>query len=107
MRRVTITSRSGETLAEGTEPHEVLQLEGNWYFEPDCVNGGALELTARTFTCPNKGVCFYVDYVGFEGRIHDVAWVYQEPKAGYKQIAGRYGFYGNDKAGTYPRVQPI
>ncbi len=107
MRKVTITSRSGETLAEGAEPDDVLQLEGNWYFAPAQVNGGALEVTARTYSCPYKGICFWVDYVGFEGRIHDVAWVYREPKPGYEKIAGRYGFYANDRAGTYPRVKPI
>jgi uncharacterized protein (DUF427 family) len=106
MRKVTITSRSGEVLAQGAEPEEVLHLEGNWYFDPARVNAQALEVTERTYTCPYKGICFWVDYVGFEGRIHEVAWVYREPMAGYEKIAGRYGFYSNDRAGTYARVQP-
>ncbi len=106
MRRVTITSRSGEQLADGAEPEQVFELEGNWYFIPEAVNAAALERTPRTYTCPYKGTCYWVDYVGDEGRIHDVAWVYDEPKPGYERIKSRYGFYGNDRAGTYARVRP-
>jgi uncharacterized protein (DUF427 family) len=106
MKRVTITSRSGETLAAATEPEGVLELEGNWYFDPSAVNASVLEVTSRIYTCPYKGTCNWVDYVGWEGRIHDVAWVYPSPKSGYERIAGRYGFYATDRAGTYARVQP-
>lgn len=107
MRSVTITSRSGEQLAAGTEPDEVLELEGNWYFDPAGVNHAALEVTGRTYTSPYKGTCNWVDYVGEEGRINDVAWVYGRPLAGYEQIAERYAFYANDRAGTYARVRDL
>lgn len=106
MRNVTITSRSGERLASGTEPDEVFELEGNWYFDPGAVNASALEVTSRTYTCPYKGICNWVDYVGEEGRIPNVAWVYEGIKPGYERIRGRYGFYSSDRAGTYARVRP-
>ena len=106
MRIVTITSSSGETLASGTEPEEVFELEGNWYFDPARVNAAALDVTERTYTCPYKGTCRWVDFVGEEGRIPQVAWVYRDPLPGYERIDGRYGFYGSSRAGTFARVKP-
>jgi uncharacterized protein (DUF427 family) len=107
MRHVTITTRSGEKLAEGSEPDEVFELEGNWYFDPGRVAHEPLHVTQRTYTCPYKGTCNWVDYEGFEGHIRDVAWVYPEAMEGYERIAGRYGFYPDGRAGTYARVRQV
>ena len=38
-------------------------------------------------------------YRSTNGASH-VAWVYPEPKAGYEQIKGRYGFYAGKRGGT-------
>ncbi|MBA2564716.1 MAG: DUF427 domain-containing protein [Gemmatimonadetes bacterium] len=105
MRNVTITSSSGQQLASGSEPEAVLNLEGNWYFQPSRVDTSVLEVTERTYTCPYKGTCRWVDYVGEEGRIPEVAWIYDSPKPGYEPIGGRYGFYGSPRSGTFARVK--
>ena len=107
MRKVTITSSSGERLASGQEPEEVLELEGNWYFDPACVNAAVLDVTSRIYRCPYKGTCNWVDYVGEEGRIPEVAWIYGDPLPGYERIKDRYGLYGTPRAGTYGRVEEI
>jgi uncharacterized protein (DUF427 family) len=105
MRRVTIESESGAELASGVEPEDVFQLEGNWYFDPARVNSAALAVTERTYTCPYKGTCHWVDYVGPGGSARDVAWVYGDPKPGYEKIRGRFGFYPARRAATVARVE--
>ncbi|MFN2433263.1 MAG: DUF427 domain-containing protein [Gemmatimonadota bacterium] len=107
MRRVRIVSSSGVELAAASESDAgVLELGGNWYFEPSRVNADSLEVTSSTYACPNKGTCRWVDYVGEEGRIPQVAWICVDPLPGYEAIRGRYGFYPTTRAGTMARVQP-
>ena len=66
---VTIREKdSGGVLAQGAHPDDVIKYEGNWYFRPEAVARGALRVTERTYTCPHKGVCFWVDYAGPDGR---------------------------------------
>lgn len=80
---------------------DALRFEGNFYFAPGDVSADVLKLTDRTYTCPYKGTCNWVDFVAADGRVvKDVAWVYPTPKPGHEQIAGRYGFYSGRRAGT-------
>ena len=77
------------------------KYEGNWYFDPAAVRSDVLRITERSSTCPHKGTCNWVDYVGPDGRtVKDVAWVYPEVKAGHELIRGRYGFYAGSRGGT-------
>ena len=46
---------------------EVIGYEGNLYFQPEAVNQAALRVTDRTYTCPYKGTCNWVDYQGADG----------------------------------------
>ena len=56
-----------------------------------------LSVTERTYTCPVKGTCNGVDYIGPDGRtVKDVAWVYPAVKAGHELIKGRFGFYAGN-----------
>jgi uncharacterized protein (DUF427 family) len=92
---------SGVALAAADEGPKLAKYEGNWYFDPAAVNAGILRITERTYTCPVKGTCNWVDYVGSDGRtIKDVAWVYPAVKAGHELIKGRYGFYAGKRGGT-------
>ena len=93
---------SGTVLAEAGEAGEgFVKYEGNLYFAPDAVKSDVLKLTERTYTCPSKGVCHWVDYMGGDGRtVRDVAWVYASPKPGHDAIQGRYGFYAGARGGT-------
>ncbi len=99
---VTIKERaSGATLAQGEEGADVVRYEGNWYFRPEAVQDGCLSVTERTYTCPSKGTCHWVDFDGPDGtKARDVAWVYAEPKPGHEIIRGRYGFYAGARGAT-------
>jgi uncharacterized protein (DUF427 family) len=92
---------SGTALAESEEGPSLAKYEGNWYFDPAAVRTGVLRVTDRTYTCPYKGTCNWVDYVGPDGRtVRDVAWVYPEVKPGHELIRGRYGFYAGSRGTT-------
>jgi uncharacterized protein (DUF427 family) len=94
-------NQSGVILAEGEVGEGLVKYEGNWYFAPGMVDQGVLRLTERTYTCPYKGTCHWVDYVDPDGReVRDVAWVYPEVKPGHETIKGRYGFYAGTRGAT-------
>jgi len=99
---ITIREKdSGAALAQADEGQRLVKYEGNWYFEPSAVEEKLLKVTDRTYTCPYKGTCNWVDYVGPDGRtVKDVAWVYPAPKPGHEVIKGRYGFYAGTRGPT-------
>ena len=99
---ITIREKgSGSVLARADEGTGVVSYEGNWYFDPAAVDQGALTVTPRTYTCPYKGTCNWVDFTGPDGRtVRDVAWVYPSPKPGHEVIKGRYGFYAGTRGAT-------
>jgi uncharacterized protein (DUF427 family) len=93
---------SGAVLAEADDPAQaVLPYEANLYFAPEAVKTDLLRVTERTYICPYKGTCQWVDYVGPDGRtVRDVAWVYPQTKPGHEAIRGRYGFYAGARGPT-------
>jgi uncharacterized protein (DUF427 family) len=94
-------ARSGTVLAQGELGDEVIGYEGNLYFQPAAVNQGVLRMTERTYTCPFKGTCNWVDYQGSDGTVvQDVAWVYPRVKPGHELIQGRFGFHAGDSGAT-------
>jgi uncharacterized protein (DUF427 family) len=94
-------ARTGIELARGGEGVEVVGYEGNLYFTPTTVNQQVLLVTERTYTCPYKGTCNWVDFVGPDGGIvSDVAWVYPQVKPGHEVIRGRFGFYAGVRRAT-------
>jgi uncharacterized protein (DUF427 family) len=99
---ITIREKgSGATLARGETNEQVLTYESNLYFAPESVERGVLRVTPRTYTCPFKGTCNWVDYVGPDGTtVADVAWVYPAPKPGHEAIKDRYGFYAGSRGPT-------
>ena len=99
---ITIREKdSGTALAEAEEGPSLAKYEGNWYFEPAAVRSDVLRITERTYTCPYKGTCNWVDFVGPDGRtVKDVAWVYPQVNAGHELIQGRFGFYAGRRGGT-------
>jgi uncharacterized protein (DUF427 family) len=99
---VTIRDKeSGALLASADVGPSLAKYEGNWYFDPSAVQTGSLKVTERTYTCPMKGTCNWVDYVGPDGVIvKDVAWVYPWVKPGHELIKGRYGFYPGSRHAT-------
>jgi uncharacterized protein (DUF427 family) len=99
---VTIKEKSTGTPLASAEPGAGLdKYEGNWYFDPASVKTDALKITERTYTCPYKGTCNWVDFVGPDGAtVQDVAWVYPTPKPGHELIKDRYGFYAGTRGAT-------
>jgi uncharacterized protein (DUF427 family) len=94
-------TRTGTVLAQGEQGSDVIGYEGNLYFVPPAVNHGALRITERTYTCPIKGTCNWVDFAAPDGSlIPDVAWVYPSVKQGLELIQGRFGFYSGSRGST-------
>jgi uncharacterized protein (DUF427 family) len=87
-------------LAEGVENEQVRVFEGNLYFAPEAVNSENLKVTDRTYTCPYKGVCYWIDLEGPGGLSANIGWVYREPKVGYEFIKDQWAFYNRETAGT-------
>ena len=99
---VTIREKNtGAALAQAEPGPDVLTYEGNLYFSPESVSKDSLTVTGRTYTCPSKGTCHWVDFSPSGGTtVKDVAWVYAEPKTGHEAIKGRYGFYAGSRGAT-------
>jgi uncharacterized protein (DUF427 family) len=99
---VTIHEKeSSALLAQADVGPSLTRYEGNWYFDPSTVQADVLRVTERTYTCPQKGTCNWVDYIGPDGRtVKDVAWVYPQVKPGHEVIQGRYGFYAGSRGTT-------
>ncbi len=92
---------SGRLIAQGSPAEDTALLyEGNWYFNPDQVDMTHLKITERTYTCPYKGVCFWIDLEAPELTARNVAWVYNHPMTGHEIIRNRIGFYARETAGT-------
>ena len=92
---------SGAILASGELGISVISYEGNLYFSPETVDQSKLQTTARTYTCPYKGTCNWVDFVKPDGSIiKDVAWIYSAPKTGHEVIKGRFAFYSGNRGAT-------
>jgi uncharacterized protein (DUF427 family) len=99
MQQYVIKERSnGTVIAYGEEGVSMHMLEGSWYFEN--VDMSLLRVTERTYTCPYKGVCYWIDLETPSGRAQNVGWVYPNPKRGYEHIKDLIGFYSHDTAGT-------
>jgi uncharacterized protein (DUF427 family) len=95
--RKIIEKATGSVLAKGADG-DVLELEGNLYFDPESVDRTRLVVTDATYTCPYKGTCNWVDIRDGAQR---VAWVYPDPKPGFEQIKDRYGFYRGERGATF------
>ncbi len=96
-------ARSGALLASAPEGSElVVPYEGNLYFDTSAVVEGSLRVSDRTYTCPQKGICNWIDFVDKMGSrtVRDVGWVYNKTNAGHEAIQGKYGFYAGNRGGT-------
>jgi uncharacterized protein (DUF427 family) len=101
MNTVIRETRSGTLLAQGEQGTELIGYEGNLYFVPTAVKQDVLRVSERTYTCPYKGTCNWVDFVSADGTVvRDVAWVYPQVKPGHDPIQGRFGFYAGTRGTT-------
>lgn len=94
-------AKTGTVLAQGQRGKDLIEYEGNLYFVPANVNQQVLRVTERTYTCPYKGTCNWVDYAAPDGSlVRDVAWFYPQVKPGHEVIQGRFGFYAGTRGTT-------
>ena len=97
---------SNHILASGTEENEtVYNLEGCWYFLPENVDMTHLVVTERTYTCPYKGICYWIDLESPETQARNIGFVYHFPKMGYEAIQNRIAFYSRETSGTISTVE--
>lgn len=96
-----IINKSDSSILARAPADQIIRLEGNYYFPSDGVNTGNLEISDRVYTCPQKGTCQWIDMKTDKGYINDVAWVYQQPKSQYQNIARHYGFYADHRHYQY------
>ncbi len=81
-----------EVVAQGEQDDDVILLEGAFYFAPEQVKRDHLIISERTYTCPYKGKCYWVDLQGPNNVIRDVGWVYYAPTPDYEYIRDKFGF---------------
>ena len=103
MKLIVNDKASGAPIATGETGETVIEFEGNWYFAPDAVDATHLKVTERTYTCPYKGTCYWIDLESPAGRAQNVAWVYNNPKPSYENIKDQIGFYARETPGTTAR----
>ncbi len=87
---VTISEKtSGTKLAHAEAEADAVKYEGNWYFLPAAVERDKLIVTDRTYTCPFKGTCHWVDYAGPGGDDRQGRGVgLRKPEAGARSHKG-------------------
>src|SRR5688572_8604205 len=106
MGKATVKDKhDGAVLAQGEMPQGVFELEGNLYFAPEHVKMERLVVTERTYTCPYKGICYWIDLQSPNIYAQNVGWVYQNPKAGWELIKDRIGMYARDTVGTLSLIE--
>lgn len=82
-------------VAEGSVEDGIIEHESSYYFDPGQVDMTHLVISARTYTCPYKGVCHWIDLQTDSGVIESVGWVYTQPRPGYEHIRDKIAFaYG-------------
>lgn len=92
---------SQAVIAEGNPSDGTARIfESNWYFDPAQVDMTHLQVTDRTYTCPYKGTCYWIDLEAPDLQARNIAWVYNNPKEGFEMIKDAIGFYSRDTAGT-------
>ena len=94
---------SGITLATAPDGSDmVVTHEGNIYFDTSAIDEKFLRVSDRTYTCPVKGICHWIDFIEpLEGRtVRDIGWVYNKTNPGHEAIQGKYGFYAGNRGGT-------
>lgn len=81
---------NGSVLAESDS---TVMLEGNHYFPQSAVRMEFLKPSARTTTCPWKGVASYYDVIVDGAENRDAAWYYPDPKPAASEIKDRIAFW--------------
>ena len=94
-----------EMLAIGKRGKEVQLFEGAWYFDQDVVDMTHLRISDRTYTCPYKGVCYWLDLtLPDQEPIQNVGFMYFDTQNGYEFIQNKIGLYYGQREATYQAI---
>ena len=105
-RIITVREKSSEELiAEAVESEGAVLFEGAWYFDRAHVRMNPLLVTERTYICPYKGVCYWIDLAAPDQQKENVGFTYFEVNPGYEFIRDKIGFYAGDREATIQRAK--
>jgi len=98
-------AQTDEILATGKREQDTQFFEGAWYFDPEAVDMTCLEISQRTYTCPYKGVCYWIDLkLPGHPTIENVGFTYFKTKQGYEFIQDKIGLYYGQREATYQEI---
>lgn len=96
--QTTWVVRGGGSIIAETNAAKVL-LEGQYdnviYIPRDDIAMIYLDPSDTRSTCPKKGEATHFDLTTPEGKLVDVAWSYETPRAEVADLAGHLAFYAN------------
>lgn len=105
-RTITIwDSQRHKQLARGLEEEQVQLFEGAWYFDETAVDMTHLTVTDRTYVCPYKGTCYWIDLDAPTHKAQNVAFVYFDVNSDYEFIKDKIGFYAGKREATYQEAR--
>jgi len=91
-----VVALGGAVIADTVRSLRVLETSHPpvYYIPREDIAQGALVPSAATQSfCEFKGFASYLDVVGGDLRAERAAWTYEDPAAGYEQLAGAVAFY--------------
>jgi len=100
-------TKSESLLASAIENERVLLFEGAWYFDMQAVDMAHLVVTDRTYVCPYKGTCYWIDLDAPDHQSKNVAFTYFETNPGYEFVQDKIGFYAGRRQDTVQTAELI
>ena len=103
VRTITIRdAHNGALLASAPVEAGVQLFEGAWYFDQEQVQMHRLIITDRTYTCPYKGVCYWIDMESEDGHTcSNIGFTYFKVNPGYESFKDQIGFYAGKREATF------
>lgn len=99
--------QTNEILATGQRNKDVRFFEGAWYFDQNAVDMTHLKISDRTYICPYKGTCYWIDLnLPHHPLVKDVGFTYFETNDGYEFIQDKIGLYYGNRETTYQETFP-
>lgn len=95
-----IEKENGRVLATAVENAGTQLFEGAWYFDPDKVDMSQFVVTDRTYVCPYKGTCYWLDLKSESGLVTDVGFTYFTVNPGYEFVKDKIGLYAGEREAT-------
>jgi uncharacterized protein (DUF427 family) len=100
------TVQTDETLAAGKRNQDVQLFEGAWYFDQDAVDMTYLKVSERTYTCPYKGICYWIDLeLPNQVPIENIGFTYFKTNDGYEFVQDKIGLYYGHREATYQEIE--